>query len=281
MYGVLGQGEITTEMLESNLADLKEADTEFWFLVPVYSDISPAQVALIDWLNANDVWWRAVVEEGEDYDEAHVASAAELETTDAIIDYMRDEMLKGEYDGTLLTLLEDLENPSEYDQAVLDIVADVLRLPGNQVLELNHSLTPLDAVADDQEEPVTEGTPSGGSGFTRNELEGKRVNELRALARAEGWVATGVERDEIIAVLLGEQDRPEAAPAPTEPPTKKGPPAKKPAPSKVASTKKAPAKAAAAKTETDEALPESDRSLIAKLLVEALEAAIGHLRATV
>lgn len=293
VYAVLGQGAITPEMLESNLADLKEAAGagDFWFNIPVYSDISEAQVNIINWLNENNVWWKAVTEEGDPADQTYIDMADDLATTDAILDFMKDAMLEAEGEGVLLVLLEsDLDNePTDYDKAILDLLPEILGVEGNQVLELNNALTPLDV------SPTGDEDESASSGITRQELENKQIRELRSLAIAEGWSATGMERDDIIAILLGEAPRPEEEPVPaTTAAAKKAPGAKKAAaPAKAAPAKAAPTKAAAPKkaaakkapaaalTEPSGTLAHTNGDSTLKLVAEALEVAAERLRAAV
>lgn len=218
MYGIYGEGFISPEAVAEHvgrLADAAQVDGgEVWFLVHIPENPTEGLINVVAWLNENDAWWIGF-SDSDEFDEDLYEGSQEEPVVVKNIGRKFLSWFKKEDDVALLALYTD-GGDSDAMSEVLDIVTSAKYL----AQDLSDGLTPIEMTDDDEEEvPEEAEEPAKEEGrYTREELEGLELKELRALALAEGktWAklhhsqSNKMRKAALIEYFLGEGEAPEA-----------------------------------------------------------------------
>lgn len=211
LYGLFGTGDLTEESAEAHLGRLRDAmvekDEDFWLAVYLTPDPPESVLEVLDWADANDVYWVPFTDVPVDEIDADLYNtAAEEITTTRDVGRKFVSLFKNAEDGCLLALHTGA-SPEDEDERI-EVIGKVLDA-GFKVLDLSDGLLPLTTGEDEPEAaPDVPAAPR----YERAELEALELKQLRSLCLAEGnkWPAlkpsqsNKMPKEEIVNYLLGE-----------------------------------------------------------------------------
>lgn len=212
LYGLFGTGDLTEESAEAHLGRLRDAmvekDEDFWLAVYLAPDPPESVLVVLDWADANDVYWVPFTDVPvEDIDADLYSTAAEELTTTRDIGRKFVSLFKNAEDGCLLALHTGAD-PDDEDERT-EVIGKVLDA-GFKVLDLSDGLLPLTTGEDEPGLDPEESAPAAPR-YERAELEALELKQLRSLCLAEGnkWPAlkpaqsNKMPKEEIVNYLLG------------------------------------------------------------------------------
>jgi len=215
MHVVLGDGEMSRKELTETLKDLwtRAGDDQFWFVVQGKSAPTETDANLVNWLAKNEIWFEVITDDADATDEIY-ADAQETYVVkrlgQKVVSLLNTKPEEGESADLLGLFVSD--DPAAEEDRWLNNIVQVVMEAGFPAYGLNDGLVEIDlggdgataaATEDEEEDEVptptkkpakkvaaaasANGAKPKTKGYTRDELEDMKLDDLKEIAEGMGF----------------------------------------------------------------------------------------------
>jgi hypothetical protein len=204
LHIVLGNGEMTKREMTTTLSDLSdragEDNESFWFILQGKPEPTTTDLAMLDWLHRNEVYYEVVTDDedslAEDYQPQKVYAAKRLEAK--IVNLLKTAPEDDE-SASVLCLFSDVENPEAEEDRWLNNLLNGVGEAGFKAYGMNDGMAEIE-LGGGEAEPEPAAAPvkkaakraaaapsrSAPQEYSRDELEALTLDEVKAIAAGQG-----------------------------------------------------------------------------------------------